>query len=101
MWDHWNRILHDTDVNMAEQQQCKEVEDEFGRGAETVTKEAKRLFRPGLRNILALPPAAKQAWLIRVKNARARYHELPLTRHTYLDKRQGMGRWLQIPKYTQ
>ena len=100
MWDHRNSILHDTDVNISEQQQQCAVEEEFDKGPGTVTTEAKKLFRPGLMKILALPPAVKQAWLIRVCNARVRYAELAPTRQTFHDERRGMGRWLQIPVYT-
>jgi hypothetical protein len=64
MWDHRNRILHDTEVNEAEQKLQLEVEEEFDKGSGTVTMEAKRLFQPGRTRILVLPPAAKQAWLI-------------------------------------
>jgi hypothetical protein len=53
------------------QQQCREIE-----GESTVTREAIRLFRLGLVRLFALPAAAKQAWLICIRNARLRFVEL-------------------------
>ena len=94
LWDHRNNILHDTDTNLAEQQQNKELEEEFNKGPNTVTREAKLLFRQGLGRLLALPPSAKQAWLIRIRNARVRYAELQMLYQPFADKRRGMELWL-------
>jgi hypothetical protein len=99
LWDHRNGILHNKEVNIAEQQQDREVEEEFNLGPSTVTREAKRLFRPGLNNLLTLPPAAKHAWLIRIRNARIRYEESVQMRQAFTAERSGMGRWLQIPTH--
>jgi hypothetical protein len=92
LWDHRNGILHDKDVNIAEQQQNKEVEEEINLGPSTATREAKILFRPGLRNLLTLPPATKHAWLIRMRNARIRYKKLVQMRQAFTAERSGMGR---------
>ena len=99
LWDHRNGILHNKEVNIAEQQQDREVEAEFSLGPSTVTREAQRLFRPGLRSLLTMPPAAKQAWIIRIRNARTRYTESAPTRQAFTAERSGMVRWLQIPPY--
>ena len=98
LWDHRNGILHNKEVNIAEQQQNREVEEEFDLGPGTVTREAKRLFRPGLCNLLTLLPAAKPAWLIRIRNARIRYKE-SVQRQAFTAERSGIGRWLQIPTH--
>jgi hypothetical protein len=62
MWDHQNSILHDSDINEAEQQLNREVEEEFTRGSHTVTREARQMFRRGMNVILAFPSPAKHAW---------------------------------------
>ena len=95
LWDHRNSILHDTDTNLASQQQCREIEDEFRRGESTVTREATRLFRPKLVQLLALPAAAKQALLIRIRNARLRFVESAATQQPFTAERRGMAQWLQ------
>ena len=95
LWEHRNSILHDTNTNLASQQQCREIEEEFRRGKSTVTREAKRLFRPGLVRLLALPAAAKQAWLIRIRTARLRFVELASTQQPFTVERRGMAQWLQ------
>ena len=41
LWDRLNSIIHDSDSNLAEQPQCREVEEEFNKGPSTVTSEAK------------------------------------------------------------
>jgi hypothetical protein len=95
LWDHRNRILHDTDTNLAAQQQRREIEEEYSRGNSTVTQEAKRLFRPGLAQLLALPPAGMQAWLIRIRSARLRFAELATTQQPFTAERRGMAQWLK------
>ena len=64
-------------------------------GNSSVTQEAKRLFRPGLVELLALPAAAKQAWLIRIRNSRLRFVELASTQQPFTAERRGMAHWLQ------
>jgi hypothetical protein len=44
LWDHRNNILHNSDVNIADQQQRLEVKEEFKRGPSTVTGKAKQFF---------------------------------------------------------
>jgi hypothetical protein len=95
LWDHRNRILHDTDTNLAAQQQRREIEEEYSRGSSTVTQEAKRLFQPGLVRLLALPPSAMNAWLIRIRSARLRCAELATTQQPFTVERRGMAQWLQ------
>ena len=94
VWDHWNNILHDLDINLAEQQQNKELEEEINKGLNTVTQEAKQLFRQGLGRLLTLPSPAKQAWLIQIRNARVRYAELQILYQPFADERRGMELWL-------
>ena len=61
LWEHRNGILHDVNTNVAEQQLNSEVTAEYNMGKQTVTKEARQVFQPGLDKLLLLPPAAKQA----------------------------------------
>ena len=91
----YSSILHNTDTNLASQQQCREIEEEFRRGNSTVTREAKPLFRPGLVQLLALPTAAKQAWLIQFCNARLQYAELTTTQQPFTAEHRGMAQCLQ------
>jgi hypothetical protein len=99
LWDHRNGVLHDSDDNVASQLQRKAIEEEFTLGPTTVMMEARQLFRPGIHRLIALPPAAQQAWLIRIRNSRIRYAELGAVHNTFRDERRGMARWLQIPDF--
>jgi hypothetical protein len=58
LWEHRNSILHDSDMNVAEQQLNLVVTVKYNMGPQTVTREARQLFRPGLNKLLLLPPAA-------------------------------------------
>ena len=95
LWEHRNGILHDSDTNVAEQQLNFEVTVEYNMGPQTVTREARQLFRPGLNKLLLLLPAAKRAWLIRVRNSRIQFAELATTRQSFSAERSGMAHWLQ------
>jgi hypothetical protein len=94
-------ILHNSDTNVIEQQLNSEVTAEYNLGPQTVTRQARQIFRPGLNKLLLLPPAAKQAWLIRGRNARAQFAELATTRQTFSAEQSGMAQWLQPQGITQ
>jgi hypothetical protein len=95
LWEHRNGILHDCDTNLAEQQLNSEVAIEYELGPQTVTREARQLFWPRLTKLLLGPPAAKRAWLIRVRNSRIRFLELATTRQSFSAERSRMIHWLQ------
>jgi len=76
LWDHRNRVLHDSDTSLIKQQREQEIMAQFEAGAHSVTAEARVLFRQGVTAVLALPPEAQQAWLIRIHQARVRFGQL-------------------------
>ena len=96
LWDHCNRVLHDSDTSLIKQQREQEIMAQFEAGAHSVTAEARVLFRQWVTAILALPPEAQQAWLIRIHKAIVRFGQLQEERrHVFRTEPRGLARWLR------
>ena len=89
-------MLHDIDTSLIKQQREQEIMAQFEAGAHSVTAEARVLFRQGVTAVLALPPEAQQAWLIRIHQARVWFGQLQEERrHVFRTERRGLARWLR------
>ena len=95
-WDQWqyrNSVLHDVNEGMLALQRQAEIREQFQLGRASLTIEVQRLFLYGLDVILAYKAALQEAWLIRVRAARARA-ERKEGELAFWQERQGMARWL-------
>jgi len=72
LWEHRNSIVHDNKTGVKEARTRQEIQQEFATGAHSLPQQAKSLFSPGLTAILQMSLDSRQAWLIRVRSARAR-----------------------------
>ena len=96
LWDHRNKVLHDSEISLVKQQREQEVMDQFAAGSHSVTAEARALFQQGVTAVLALPPEAEQAWLIRIHRARVWFGQLREEHWAvFSTERRGLARWLR------
>ena len=94
-WDQWqyrNKVLHDCDEGMLALQRQAGIREQFQLGRASLTTEVQRLFLFGLEVILAYKAELQEAWLIRVRAARARSERRGES--AFRQERQGMARWL-------
>jgi hypothetical protein len=95
MWDHRNRVLHDTENSVARDLEIQQITAEFQLGTAGLPALAKAMFRRGLRPLLQQQPAYQTAWLIRIQAARARAERRDERQQdTFSTERAGMLRWL-------
>jgi hypothetical protein len=98
MWDHRNRVLHETEHSVAHELQTQQITDQFLLGAAGLPRKARALFSKGLQHLLRQQPAYKTAWLIRIHAARARTERRNVQHNdNYNLERDVMRRWLQVP----
>jgi hypothetical protein len=72
MWDHRNKVLHDTENSVARDLQIQQITDQFAFGKAGLPSEAQALLGRGLKILLHQQPAYQTAWLIWITAARAR-----------------------------
>ena len=95
MWDHRNRVLHDTELSVARDLEIQQITDQFQLGSAGLPTEVKVHFRRGLQHLLQQQPAYQTAWLIRILAARARSERRnDQQQENYRTERAGMQRWL-------
>ena len=95
IWQHRNDTLHKKDNNILYAQQIQEIKDQFVLGKPGLTHDAKRLLTRGLHATLALSPALRAGWLLRVTRSRLRFARRQGERQArYSRERQIMARWL-------
>ena len=95
MWDHRNKVLHECDTGLERNQRNEEITAQFQLGSNTLTTDARALFRPGLEVLLNSSPEIQQAWLIRIGRSRLRFcHQQEEMRQAFTSERQILHRWL-------
>jgi hypothetical protein len=99
MWQHRNRVLHDTEHSVARDQEIQQITAEFDMGPAGLAPAAKLHFVRGLPSLLQQQPAYQTAWLIRIQAARARAERRggrrqEQQRDTFNPERLRMQRWL-------
>jgi hypothetical protein len=71
------------------------IQEEFQRGPEGLSKEARALFGQGCASVLAKPVEVKQQWLARIKWARIRESMMSALGESLQQERHTMLKWLQ------
>lgn len=94
MWDHRNRMLHDKDQGLLVQTLHHDMTSLYHTGYRNLRSDIIPLFRRPLKELLALPLAAKQLWVGRVKSATRRAARSSRTRSAYSGERSRMRTWL-------
>lgn len=72
LWDHRNRILHDSEMSVARQELTNRIREQFDLGTAQLPRSVRQLFTNGFDGITSRSTAQQKAWLRRVSIARDR-----------------------------
>jgi hypothetical protein len=94
-WQHRNGILHDNETNILLAQEAHLIREQYRLGPAGLTKDGAIMLKYTLDETLALSPAIRTAWLIRVKASRERQVQNKTARsNSNRQERATMLRWL-------
>ena len=94
-WQHRNGILHDKEASMQQSLEGEKIKEQYILGPAGLTKDGAIMLKTRLERTLALSPAIRTAWLIRVTASRDRKsRSREASARSNRQERAVMARWL-------